>query len=236
MKTEIKYAPKSLIEVIFPNIGVERRIMGYANGNLENNIILYGTNGTGKTTIANLLPDAIAGAGAMVDYDYDHIMAQKDIKSYLMQNRQINWLQGYKKFFLVLHEFDNAKGKLDKLWTAMDYMSNDMMVIITTNNPMNVHQSIRSRCDLIEMPALKADAVLSRAQQILRIEGLTLSDAQVLSALKQQEYAGNLRKYMGEIDVLLYAASMGLAMPASLPAMAPPMSYPALKVLSKATP
>ena len=71
MKTEIKYAPQNLNEVIYPNDATALRMKGYAAGKLEGNILLHGTNGTGKTSIAKLLPYAIAGADAMIE-DKEH--------------------------------------------------------------------------------------------------------------------------------------------------------------------
>lgn len=215
MKVEIKYAPSNLSEIIYPSAAVERRIMGYASGQLEGHILLHGTNGTGKTSIANLLPIAIGGADAAIDEnDYDGVLGQKDIKSYLQNACQFAKLYGSGKHFLVFNEFDNAKGNLSKLWTAMDACGDSLMLIITTNEPMNVHKSIRSRCDLIEMPPLKARAALARSQQILLAEGLNLPDAQVLHYLKEREHFGNLRKYMGVLDEILYMNASGAQLPA----------------------
>ena len=218
MKVAIKYAPTTLSEIVYPNIAVERRIMGYASGALEDNILLHGSNGTGKTSIASLLPYAISGADAQVeDKDYDKVLEQKDIKSYLRNACHTSKLAGADKFFMVFNEFDNAKANVSKLWTAMDACADSLMVIITTNEPMNIHKSIRSRCDLIEMPALKASAVLGRAQKILAAEGLTLSNAQVLSYLKEREHIGDLRAYMRLLDELLFANAQGLSLPAWTP-------------------
>jgi len=215
MKVAIKYAPRNLNEIVYPNIAIERRIMGYASGALENNILLHGSNGTGKTSIASLLPYAISGQNAQIeDKDYDKVLEQKDIKSYLRNACQTSKLYGGDKFFLVFNEFDNAKANVSKLWTAMDACADSLMVIITTNEPMNVHKSIRSRCDLIEMPALKAVAVLRRAQQILAAEGLALPNEQVLSYLKTRDHFGDWRKYMAVMDELLYSNAQGLPLPA----------------------
>lgn len=218
MKTEIKYAPVTLSDVIYPNKATELRIQAFATGHLEGNILLYGPNGAGKTTIANLLPNAIAGVNACVeDKDFDKILKQSDIKSYLKQSCSLSRLYG-SKFFMVFNEFDFAKINLDKLWSAMDSCQQDLMAIITTNNPMQVHQSIRSRCTLIEMPALTAQALLERAQYILRTEGLVLPDKQVLHYLMSKQQTGDIRQYMGLLDELLFLAQSGSEMPEWKPA------------------
>jgi DNA polymerase III gamma/tau subunit len=64
--TTQKYTPKQLTDVIFQNAGVEARVNAYANGRLGGNILLYGPNGTGKTSLANLLPNLISGNGAYI--------------------------------------------------------------------------------------------------------------------------------------------------------------------------
>jgi hypothetical protein len=116
MKTEIKYAPRNLSEIIYPSTAVERRIMGYASGQLEGHILMHGSNGTGKTSIANLLPIAICGEDASIDEnDYDGVLRQKDIKGYLKNACQFSKLYGSGKHFLVFNEFDNAKANLSKL-------------------------------------------------------------------------------------------------------------------------
>ena len=42
MKCEIKYAPKCLDDIIYPSIGVERRIKAYAEKHVQGHIILHG--------------------------------------------------------------------------------------------------------------------------------------------------------------------------------------------------
>ena len=66
MKTSVKYAPKNLGDVIYPNTAVRTRIQAYMSGQLEGNILLWGPNGTGKTTVANMLPSYISGANAYI--------------------------------------------------------------------------------------------------------------------------------------------------------------------------
>ena len=155
MKSEIKYAPNKLAEVIYPNLGVERRINGYATKQLEGHIILHGPNGTGKSSLANLLVKEIGNQQPDLERkDAEELLALPDLKNYLKQAATYSAMTTSEKFFLILNEFDYSKKNLNKFWTALDACGDGVMAIITTNQPMDVHTSIRSRCDLIEMPGV----------------------------------------------------------------------------------
>ena len=222
MKTEVKYAPQNLNDVIYPNTATALRINGYATKQLEGHIMLHGPNGTSKTSIAKLLPYAIDGQNAVIeDKHFDDVLGQKNLKDYLRNACSYNQFTGGSKFYLVFNEFDNTSTKLHKLWTAMDDLSDMLMVIITTNEPMSIHKSIRSRCALVQMPAVTANAFLPRAQQILQAEGLVLPDYQVLYHLKQVEQFGDLRKYCRCLDELIFLNNSGLPIPAAPSPVAP---------------
>jgi len=112
-----------------------------------------------------------------------------------------------------------------EFWTALDAHGTDMMVIMTTNEPLKVHKSIRSRSDIIDFPGISAAAALQRVQYALRHEGVTLPDAQVLTYLKEQEYWLEIRKYMRVADALIALKNQGQPFPAWQPIK------PSLKVI-----
>ena len=147
MKTANKYKPTNLGEVIYPSEAVRIRIQAYMSGNLEGNLLLWGPNGTGKTSVADLLPAYINNGDAHVDTNYEAILKKDDLNGFIANSCSIAEWGGHKKHFMVFHEFDNAKDDVNELWAAMDKYSDKLMVIITTNNPMSVHKSLRSRCD-----------------------------------------------------------------------------------------
>ena len=214
MKCEIKYAPNDLDELIYPNIGVERRVKGYASKQLEGHIILHGPNGTGKTTLANLLVKQIGNQNPEVERkEADEFLAQPDLKNYLKQASAYAAMTTSEKFFLILNEFDYSKKNLNKFWTALDACGSGVMAIITTNQPMDVHPSVRSRCDVIEMPGVCAEAALQRIQYCLSMEGVNLPDAQVLHYLKLQEQFLDLRRYFRVADQIIYLSKNNLPMP-----------------------
>ena len=214
MKCEIKYAPNQLGEVIYPNVGVERRVKGYASKQLEGHIILHGPNGTGKTSLANLLVKEIGNQHPEVERkEAEEFLAQPDLKKYLKQASAYAAMTTSEKYFLILNEFDYSKKNIHKFWTALDACGDGVMAIITTNQLMDVHPSIRSRCDMIDMPGVSATAALQRVQYCLRMEGISLPDAQVLHYLKDKEHFFNLRKYFNVADQLIYLSHNNLPMP-----------------------
>jgi len=214
MKCEIKYTPTSLDEVIFPSAEVECRIRGYATGQLEGHIMLHGPNGTGKTTVANLLVKQLGNGHPHIERcDADELMAKADLKLYLKQAAAFAAMTTSEKHFLILNEFDNAKKNLSKFWTALDACGDSVMALITTNEPIDVHKSVRSRCDIIEFPGITAFAALGRIQHCLKAEGVVLPDAQVLHYLKSKEHFFDLRKYFRVADEILYLVSNNMALP-----------------------
>ena len=213
MKTEIKYAPKNLGEVIYPNDAVKTRIQAYMSGALESNILLHGPNGTGKTTVANLLPYCIGGPNANVEHQsFDEILKKDDLRAYIANSCNIAQFEG-SKYFMVFHEFDNAKANVSKFWTVIEEYADQLMLIITTNEPMNIHKSLRSRCDQIAFPVLTARQVLPRALQILKVEGVNLPDKQVLHYLTQVEHFGSLREYCRKLDEIIFLSKTGKTFP-----------------------
>ncbi len=213
MKTAIKYAPKNLGEVIYPNDAVRTRIQAYTSGQLEGNILLWGPNGTGKTTVADLMPSYISGANAHVEpLSFDDILKKPDLQLYIANSCSVASWSG-SKYFMVFHEFDNAKANLSTFWTVIEKYADQLMLIITSNEPMSIHKSLRSRCDEIAFPALTARHVLPRAQKMLAVEGVNLPDKQVLHYLTQIEHFGDLRKYFAKLDEIIFLSKTGGALP-----------------------
>lgn len=213
MKTSTKYAPKNLGDVIYPNTAVRARIQAYSSNQLTGNILLWGPNGTGKTTVADMLPSYISDTNAYVEsLGFEDLLKKPDLRSYIANSCSIASWQG-SKYFMVFHEFDNADANLSQFWTVIEDYADQLMLIITSNEPMNIHKSLRSRCDEIAFPALTARQVLPRALKILAAEGVDLPEKQVLYYLTQIEHFGDLRKYFDKLDEIIYLSKTGGAFP-----------------------
>jgi replication-associated recombination protein RarA len=230
MSVAEKYAPESLHEAVIPSVATANRINGYATGGLNGHIILYGPNGTGKSTVAHLLPTAISGDDAFVEpTSLEQLLAMKDLKGYLKQSAHVAQVLNGSKYFLVYDEADAVKGNFAKFWTAVDYCGSEVMVIFTTNNPMAIPASIRSRSDEIALPALTPQQFLPRAQFMLQAEGVKLPNAQVLHYLTQIQHTPDIRKYCRKVDEIIFLVNSSLPLPAA-PSVA--ANQPQIKVVA----
>lgn len=214
MNIKEKYTPTSLSDIVYPDAATAFRVKSLSNGGLNDHVIFYGPRGTAKTTTASLLAQAIGGSCAQIVSDFKNLMAMPDLKSYLKQGCFNANLFYQSKLILLFNEFDNYKPTPYQLWDAMDELQSEgLMLIITTNDLMAIHPSVRSRCILIEFPAISASSMLSRAQQILSAEGVHLPNRQVLEYLRGFERFGDLRKYLNCIEELLLLHASSLPMP-----------------------
>ena len=209
-----KYAPKSLNDVVIPSVATANRLNGYADGGLNGHIILHGPNGTGKSTVAHLLPNEISGEAALIEpKSLEELLAMKDLKGYLKQTAHVAQVINGSKYFLVYDEADAVKGNFARFWTAVDYCSSDVMMIFTTNNPMAIPASIRSRSDEIAFPALTPQQFLPRAQFMLQAESVDLPNAQVLHYLTQIQHTPDIRKYCRKVDEIIFLIRNEMALP-----------------------
>jgi replication-associated recombination protein RarA len=207
MKTEIKYRPSTLNDVIYPNSGVKRQIGSIANGQLQANVLLWGPNGTGKTTVAEMLPTAINGGQPPlnIERNFKQILNDKNIEEYIQ--RKVQWAKTAhgEKLFMVFHEFDNAGKDLYEFWTLLEKYNEDIVFIAPTNILNSIDSAVISRCTEINFPSVKAEMFLPRAMDILKAE-VVLYDAQfVLNALHKWESIGDVRRYCQVIDTLIDA-------------------------------
>jgi len=213
MNLMTKYAPKTIDDVIFVNPTSKTVVDMLLNGSSAGHLVLHGPNGTGKTSLAHLLPEAIGGSDAWVEpKQFEDILSMKGLREYMSRCCNLARLVPT-KYFAVWHELDNTKMRQDLFWTALDSMGDDAMLIVTTNHPAKLHPSLLNRCQRVEMPRIPPETILARAQWILQQEGVTLPDDQTLHYLRRACASGSLREYMRALEIIIHLQSSGKALP-----------------------
>ncbi len=211
MNTEIKYRPKSIDEFVFADDKVRQKVESYVCGGAVRPVILYGTHGTGKSLLSTLIPKAIDGDEVQINRVYaEDLHSNKEVRSQFVRSNHFDSLfhpDGQSRNYNVIDEANEVFKAKGALRESLDAMSGRDLTIFTTNAHENLDIGLRSRCELIEVSPVPAERFHERAQEILRSEGVDLSDDVVLKVLERvYEAHRDNREYYKALDRLIYQA------------------------------
>lgn len=210
MNTIRKYRPTTLNDFVFPNEKVKREIYRYVDGKTSLPLVLHGPYGTGKSTLAELIPIAIDGPEVQV-----RRVKAEDLNNAASVRDELSRPEGYDRLFsygnqrrgyTIIEEvnFDpKAKGAVR---VSMDDMSDREQYIFTTNEVEKIDKGILSRSMVLEVPAATPEVFFPKARQIMDAEGVDISDHSLTQVL-QSSYAKkpDNREYYSAIDPIIEA-------------------------------
>jgi DNA polymerase III delta prime subunit len=209
MNTAIKYAPKTLAQFVFATPELKDQIERYASGCSMSPLVLYGPHGTGKSTLAKLIPEAIDGKKVFVNkVKASSLNSEKEVLDKFTRHQTFDNFfvhEGQSRNYTVIEEVNfEAKAK-DAFRVVSDQMQSTDLFIFTTNNLSKIDSGLISRASRIEVPPIAPIDFAKTAEYILKSEGIEMDQGQVLEVLESvyEMYSDN-RKYYEALDDLIW--------------------------------
>lgn len=210
MDSQYKYRAKNISEFVFANEEVQRQVIRYSKGKTLRPLVLYGPNGTGKSTLADLIPKALDGDQVKVTkIKAEDLNSNFEVRNLFTRSKQFDKMfkpEGQNRNYTVVEEvnFDpKAKGAMRE---SLDEMEGRDLIIFTTNEIDKLDAGLLSRAEVVEIPPVTPETFLKKAQEILKSESVDLDDKSVLEVLESvYQIKPDNRNYYKALDEIIEA-------------------------------
>lgn len=208
-----KYQPHTFGQIVFSNAESRQLLEDIVTGVMpfpfegKTGILLYGTFGSGKTTLARLLPEAIeqgqtnselAMPAEFFGCQQGHVGTA--FTAMVEKHTSKTSLNTSGHHYFIFDEVDSLS-KTAQAGMKTTLNSPRSVFILTTNNISQLDKGVKDRCVLIDMNAPPDTAFLPLARQIAADENVVLNDTQLLTAI-----AGNNGSFRSVIFQVLRLA------------------------------
>lgn len=203
-----KYAPKALNEMVLEQ-SVKSTLDSYVLGGNKTPLILHGTNGLGKTSVAELLPSAMENGQKikLLNSPTDTFEKVNDVIAFFGNKFALSLtsFSGGTREYFVLDEVNFNKNVALEFRKYIEEYEDVVQFIFTTNSYMQLDKGIRDRCIDIQFKTATPQDWLPRVQKILQAEGVKISDATALNLITTQLASDpSNRQLLNKVEALVW--------------------------------
>jgi replication-associated recombination protein RarA len=186
-----QFEPKTLDDVVFKDARAKQMIAdcitkhGGFPGSGKNGILLYGDVGTGKSALANILPNLIEQANSGQDaqlpqyFDIASMSNHAQILGNIANRCNFAPLDAFHYF--VLDEVDNLSSTyMPSLKTAMNAGGKFAVFVLTTNHLSKIDRAVIDRCHVVDFTAAPSIGWVPVMERVLACYGVQGIPQQVL--------------------------------------------------------
>ena len=197
-----KLRPKSIDDIIGQQhlVGKDAPIYNFVKNNKVFSMILYGTPGIGKTSIATSICESINQKYRMLNATINN---KKDIEIVIEEAKM------YDGIILILDEIHRLNK--DKQDILLPHLESGLITLIglTTSNPYHkINPAIRSRCQIFELKPLTTDEIIigiNKACKSDDLKGIKIKEDVIKHIAKLS--SGDLRSAYNLLEICYYSTS-----------------------------
>lgn len=162
-----KYRPKTIDEYVFRDAGQERQVKAWIKEGSIPHLLLSGSPGIGKTTIAKVLTNEIG----ISDYDILEVNASRETGIDFIRDKIVPFISmipmGPFKVVLLDEADRLSHHAQDSLKGIIEEYSDYSRFILTCNSPNRVVPALHSRCQQMHFSSIDQTEFTARAATIL---------------------------------------------------------------------
>jgi len=198
-----KYRPKTVEDCILPD-AIKTTFQEYVKSGNIPNLLLSGSAGVGKTTIAKALCNEV-GCDFIIINGSDEGRLIETLRVKIKNYASSMSLSGGRKVIIIDEaDYSNAESVQPALRAFIEEFSNNCSFIFTCNQKNRIIEPIHSRCAVIDFriqngqKAKMATAFFKRVEWILNQENVTY-DKEVIASLITKHFPDN-RRILNELQ------------------------------------
>ena len=199
--------PKTLNEYIGQEhiVGSNSAIQKMIKNKKLTNIILYGSPGTGKTTLAEILANEFELPFYKANASVTNLSDLRDIISKSEKN-------GEEKFILFVDEIHLFKKNIQQF--LLDYIEQGRIVLIgsTAENPFfTIHKAILSRCNVFQLKELSKENVITGLERgfqylIKDYDGYKINKDDKVIDMIAEITNGDMRSALNKLELIFFSS------------------------------
>ena len=210
-----QYRPSKIADCILPE-NIKKSFQGFVEQGEIPNLLLAGTAGVGKTTVAKALCDEI-GASYIVINGSDEGRFLDTVRNRVRQfATTVSLTSGGAHKVVIIDEADNTTSDVQlSLRTAVEEFHSNCRFIFTCNFPNKIIEPLHSRCTVVDFKINTDQAValqgqfFARLREILEEQGVEYQDKVLAKVVKR--YYPDWRRLINECQRFAASGSIDSA-------------------------